>query len=95
LPAHDQASVHRMLHLGAAKVRSMRAAVGTSVHSEPQALPHWAGSFNVTTGANRTATRQSYSCGRAFFGVGGHGDEARVAVQRLEVGVTFHCERVG
>ena len=39
----------------------MRAAVGTSVHSEPQALPHWAGSFKVTPGANRTATTQTYS----------------------------------
>lgn len=35
--SQDQASVHKMLHLGSGKVRPMRQAVGTSAHSEPQA----------------------------------------------------------
>ena len=61
LDSHDQASAQKMLNLGAGKVRPMRAAMGTSVHSEPQPLPHWAGSFKVTTGANRTATTQNYN----------------------------------
>jgi probable HAF family extracellular repeat protein len=59
--SHDQASIQRMLHVAPTKVRPMRQAVGTPVHSEPQALPHWSGSFKVTSGANRTATSQTYS----------------------------------
>ena len=57
---HDQASVRRMLNVIPTKIRPVRAAVGTPVHAEPQALPHWNGSFVFTTGANRTATQQTY-----------------------------------
>ena len=60
LDAHDQASVQRMLHIKPTTARPPRAAVGTPVHSEPQALPHWSGSFTVTTGAGNATTRQTY-----------------------------------
>jgi hypothetical protein len=35
----------------------------------------------------------SWGCALALFGVGDHSDEARVAAQRLEVGVIFHSDR--
>src|SRR6266700_4008654 len=55
------AALQRQLASGTAKFRSLHSE-GASPHSEPQALPHWTGSFSVNgNSANRAGDRQTYS----------------------------------